>query len=312
MGRTKRQHYVPQSYLKRFSFDGTRLHTFLIKQGNSTTLTSGELKNFWKEISVSDVCVAKDYYTIDEQNAPNNNGTHAMALEKDFFQDFAEPLLLDVIDTWERLATRILTDKYPVASIRFSEEQRINLALCAFIQYHRCPRIRHHVESVDTVIKLHHKLSRQEKGLPVDPNFKGLDVAFSHADKTYLNPYLWRMFYTKLSSYCLLLRVSDNGNFFTSDNPVVIHKLGAKGCDVFNVNFYTDDFSLFFPLTPNVMLEYYCPKVFPEALSMNDTISIVSEQYEEQVNKYQYINAEKFVFSPKNDFSLFIKPNNDK
>lgn len=312
MGRTKRQHYVPQSYLKRFSFDGTRLHTFLIKQGNSTTLTSEELKDLWKDISVSDVCVAKDYYTIDEQNAPNNNGAHAMVLEKDFFQNFAEPLLLNVIDTWERLANRILTDKYTVASIRFSEEQRINLALCAFIQYHRCPRIRHQVESVDTVIKLHHKYSQQEKGLPVDPNFKSLDVAFSHADKTYLNPYLWRMFYTKLSSYCLLLRVSNNGNFFTSDNPVVIHKLGVKGNDVFNVNFYTDDFSLFFPLTPNIMLECYCPTVFPDALHMNDTMSTVTKNYEDQVNKYQYINAEKFIFSPTNDFSLFIKPNNEQ
>lgn len=81
---------------------------------------------------------------------------------------------------------------------------------------------------------------------------------------------------------------------------------------MFNVNFYTDDFSLFFPLTPNIILEYYCPSAFPDALSMNDTMSIVSKNYEEQVNKYQYINAEKFVFSPKNDFSLFIKPNNEK
>ncbi len=312
MGRTKRQHYVPKSYLKRFSFDGTLLHTFLLNPNTPSTLSEDELKEIWKDISLSDVCVSKDYYTIDEQNPHNNNGAKAMALEKGFFQDFAEPKLLDVIDTWERLANRLLADKVPVASIRFSEAQRMDLALSAFIQYHRCPRVRHHIESVDEVIKLHHKYTQQEKGLPIDPNFKSIDVAFSHADKTFLNPYLWRMFYTKLSSYCLLLRVSDNGNFFTSDNPVVIHKLGAKGYNVFNVNFYTDDFSLFFPLTPNIILEYYCPSAFPDALSMNDTMSIVSKNYEEQVNKYQYINAEKFVFSPKNDFSLFIKPNNEK
>lgn len=89
----------------------------------------------------------------------------------------------------------------------------MDLALSAFIQYHRCPRVRHHIESVDEVIKLHHKYTQKEKGLPIDLNFKSIDVAFSHADKTFLNPYLWRMFYTKLSSYCLLLRVSDNGDF---------------------------------------------------------------------------------------------------
>ena len=56
------------------------------------------------------------------------------------------------------------------------------------------------------------------------------------------------------------------------------------------------------------MLEYYNPTYFPEALKMNKTISIVDSKYENQVNKYQYINAEKFVFSYKNDFSLFLKP----
>lgn len=309
MGRTKRQHYVPKSYLKRFSFDGKLLHTFLLNPDTPTTLSDKELQTIRKDISLSDVCVSKDYYTIDEQNPHNNNGIKSMALEKDFFQDFAEPKLLDVIDTWETLANRLLTDNIPVASIRFSEAQRIDLALCAFIQYHRCPRVRHHIESIDEVIKLHHKLSQKEKGLPIDPNFKSLDIAFTHANKTYLNPFLWCKFYTKLSSYCLLLRVSDNGNFFTSDNPVVIHNLKARGNNVFNVNFYTDEFSLFFPLTPSIMLEYFCPRVFPDALSMNDTMSIVSKNYEDQVNKYQYINAEKFVFSQKNDFSLFIKPN---
>ena len=116
------------------------------------------------------------------------------------------------------------------------------------------------------------------------------------------------MFLQKILSYSLLLRVSDNGNFFTSDNPVVIHKLGVKGKDVFDVNFYRDDFSVFFPLTPNLMLEYYSPIHFPEAIKMNETISIVDVNYENQVNKYQYINAETFVFSYTNDFSLFLKP----
>lgn len=310
MGRTKRQHYVPKSYLKRFSFDGKLLHTFLINQNLQNPLLGEELKRIWKDISLSDVCLSKDYYTIDEQNPHNNFGLKAMALEKDFFQDFAEPKLSNVIDKWENEAKRFLANHSSVESMHFTEAQRYDLTLCAFIQYHRCPRVRHHIESVDEVIKLHHKISRKEKGMPIESNFKGLDVAFTHADKTYLNPYLWRMFYAKVSSYCLLLRVSENGNFFTSDNPVVIHKLGAKGTNVFNVNFFIDDFSLFFPLTPKIMLEYYCPVVFPEAMSLNNTMSMVSVDYESQVNKYQYINAEKFIFSPKNDFSLFIKPIN--
>lgn len=67
---------------------------------------------------------------------------------------------------------------------------------------------------------------------------------------------------------------------------------------------------VFYPLTPNLMLEYYNPISYPEAISMNRTVSIVDKQYEDQVNKYQYINAENIIISPKNDFSLFIKPHN--
>lgn len=37
---------------------------------------------------------------------------------------------------------------------------------------------------------------------------------------------------------------------------------------------------------------------------MDKTISIVDSAYENQVNKYQYINAERFIFSPKMIFTF--------
>ena len=282
MGNTKRQHYVPYSYLKRFSFDDTKLHTYLIKE------------DIWKDISLRDVCVTKDFYTINESNPHNNNGIKSMALEKDYFQDFVEPKLSSVINTFESLATKILTEKTQIASVQISETDKMDLVLSTFIQYYRTPRHRNIIDRVNDVIIQLQKESKFEKGESIK-DVKGLDVAYTHADKTYLNMHLWKMFLQKILSYSLLLRVSDNGNFFTSDNPVVIHKLGVKGKDVFDVNFYRDDFSVFFPLTPNLMLEYYSPIHFPEAIKMNETISIVDVNYENQVNKYQYINAETFL-----------------
>lgn len=307
MGKTKRQHYVPRTYLKRFSFDGKRLHTFLISKDIPPVINSSNYGNFVKDISLADACVSQDYYTIDETNPANNCRLSAMSLEKDFFQNFAEPKLSSIIRLFDNLANTVLSDNNPIAAIRFSAEQLYDLALSTFIQFHRSPRLRHPFESVNSIIKHILKEKRLENGLSDVNDIKGLDVAFTHADKTYLNPYLWRIFCQKLHSYCILLRVSNNGNFFTSDNPVVIHKLGVKGKECFNVNFYRDDFLIFFPLTPNLMLEYY-PANFPDALQMDKTISIVGSDYEQQVNKYQYINAEKFVFSHKNNFSLFLKP----
>lgn len=309
MGNTKRQHYVPRSYLKRFSFDGKRLHTFIFKKDIPNVLTLDNQKQFLRDISLRDVCVSEDFYTIDESNPHNNNGIGSMTLEKDYFQDFVEPKLSSVINTFERLATKILTEKKRIASIPFSQTDKMDLALSTFIQYHRTPRQRSIIDAINNVVIQYNKEFKNEKCESIE-NIKGLDVAFTHADKTFLNMGLWSVFLQKISSYCLLLRVSDNGNFFTSDNPVVIHKLGAKGNDIFNVNFYQDDFNVFFPLTPNLILEYYCPIHFPQTINMNDTISVVDVIYENQVNKYQYINAEKFVFSQTNDFSLFLKPIN--
>lgn len=308
MSKTIRQHYVPRTYLKRFSFDGKRLHTFLLKKDTPSIIGPDNHDEYMKDISISDVCVGQNYYTIDETNRHNNRGLNSMALEKDFFQDYVEPKLSSIIKSMESLADSVLKDNTPIASVRFSENQLYDLAFSAFVQYHRSPRKRNPIESVNSLIKYILKSKRKPDVPDVSNDIKGLDVAFTHADKTYLNSYLWRMFCAKISSYCMLIRVSPNGNLFTSDNPVVIHKLGAKGKDVFDVNFYQDEFSLFFPLTPKVNLEYYNPSTFPEAIMMNNTISIVDSSYENQVNKYQYINAERFVFSPQNDFSLFLKP----
>lgn len=310
MSKTIRQHYVPRTYLKRFSFDGKRLHTFLLKKDTPSVIGPENRNEYIKDISICDVCVAQNYYTIDESNKHNNRGLRAMALEKDFFQDYAEPKLSSIIQSMESLADSIVNDQTTIASVKFSEDQLYDLAFSAFVQYHRSPRQRHSIESVNSLIKYVLRSKYKQEGDNNLEDIKGLDVAFTHADKTYLNSYLWRMFCAKISSYCMLIRVSPNGNLFTSDNPVVIHKLGAKGNNIFDVNFYRDEFSLFFPLTPKIILEYYNPSVFPEAIMMDKTISIVDYDYENQVNKYQYINAEKFIFSPQKDFSLFLKPIN--
>lgn len=297
MGQTKRQHYVPRSYLKRFSFDGKLIHTYFISQDTPTILTDNELRKVWRDVSISDVCLKKDYHTV-RQHSPGNN-INPMVLEKDFFQDYAEPKFQSIIDALDGLAQEFIKNGDIVAPFNITDEQKLTLIQSIFIQYHRSPRLRRPFEEINKIIK-HWESSNGKDSL-------GMDVASTHADKTYINLFLFRAFATKLLDYSMLFRVSKNENFFTSDNPVVIHKLGTKWNDIFNVNFYKDEFSVFFPLTPYLMVEFYNPEAFPDSLIMDGTISSVDTEYENQVNKYQYINAEKTIFSYKNDFSLFLK-----
>ena len=297
MGQTKRQHYVPRSYLKRFSFDGKLLHTYFIHPDTPTVLTENELGKIWRNVSISDVCLKKDYHTVRQHT--EGNDINPMALEKDFFQDYAEPKFQSIIDTLDALAQKFIKNGDRIASFNITSEQKLRLIQSIFIQYHMSPRLRHPFEEINNFIK-HWEISNGKESL-------GMDVASTHADKTYINLFLFRAFAAKLLGYSMLFRVSNNENFFTSDNPVVIHKLDAKGSDILHVNFYKDEFSVFFPLTPYLMVEFYNTETFPESLIMDGTISIVDTEYENQVNKYQYINAEKTIFSYKNDFSLFLK-----
>lgn len=306
MGNTKRQHYVPRSYLKRFSFDGKFLHTFLIKKDYKDLQSEDTLT---KNISLADVCVEKDFYTL--KSHALKNGIDPLDLEKTFFQDYTEPKFKEIIDHFDDVAQSFLKGKKEIESINITFERKFRLLQSAFIQYHRSPKFKKSFQSISNLIDFTYRLSRTEKGLPINEDLNKFDVSYIHANKTYANPYLFKAFLYKALGYSLLLRVSDNSNFYISDNPVVIHKLGAKGEECLNVNFYVDEFSLFFPLTPYLILELYNPTYFPETLSMNDTISIVHSDYENQVNKYQYINAEKFIFSYKNDFSLFLRPVNN-
>ena len=79
MGQTKRQHYVPRSYLKRFSFDGKLLHSYFISPDTPTALTENELGKVWRDVSISDVCLKKDYHTVRQHTEGNN--INPMALE---------------------------------------------------------------------------------------------------------------------------------------------------------------------------------------------------------------------------------------
>jgi hypothetical protein len=304
MGETRRHHYVPRLYLKRFTYDGKHLHSFIIpdKQENVEL----DLAKSRRNLSVENVCVSKDFYRISPKLA--NKNIPPLSLEKNFFQDNAEKHFKRVLDILDKKALDVLENEEECKNVALYVTQDITPELflrivqMTFIQYYRTTRSREKIEEINNLIKISLK-----KGSLLEDELIGLDVPYTHADKTFANVYLFRRFLQKLSNYSMIFRISPNRNFFTTDNPVVIHKLGTVGSDILDVNFYRDEFSVYFPLTPYLMLEFYNKDVFPNASKLDGTMTFVDIEYENKVNIYQYINAKKFVFSYKDDFSLFLK-----
>ncbi len=183
MGETKRQHYVPVSYLKRFSFDEKRLYTFLIS--NSCCEPKG----------VTDVCVSKKYYTLSPETV--KLGYDPLMLEKKYFQNYAEPRLSQAIRTIENAVLDFQKHKVTSAYIDIPYETRLLLIEATFIQYYRSPRQRIVFENIGNAISCVCEQIKNHRGL-LSNDIPNPDVPYIHAEKTFLNPYLLSAFVDKL------------------------------------------------------------------------------------------------------------------
>ena len=60
-------------------------------------------------------------------------------------------------------------------------------------------------------------------------------------------------------------------------------------------------------LTNEITVEIYDSAGFPEAMKVNKTVQFSNNDYTRTLNTYQYLNAERFVFSKEGKFDLFIR-----
>ena len=79
MGKDKKQHYIPQCYLRLFSDDQKHIWTFDKKKGSEYSST------------ITDICTKNDFYTISREYVESNEGISPLSLEKGFFADWYEP-----------------------------------------------------------------------------------------------------------------------------------------------------------------------------------------------------------------------------
>lgn len=283
MGETKRHHYVPRCYLKYFSNDGTNINTFIIGENKMPN-----------PITMKGVCVQKNFYTLGEAEALNA-GVNENYIEKDFFEKQVEPQLDRTIRLFEGL--KIAIEKHG-SSGGFElpvENQRI-IAQLILIQYFRVPRARNEV-----INKLSEYLSVKE--------LADIDKVAAHASYTFLNEPFIKSLVDKLMSDYWIVRIHPGGDFYTSDNPVVVIDNGKLSNGIWDVKarIGATNTAIFYPLTNEMVLEIYDAVGFPEVALVNNTVQFSNEEYTRKLNTYQYLNAEKFVISKDGKFDLFIR-----
>ena len=282
MGETRRHHYVPRCYLKYFSSDGRNINTFII----------GEDK-LPESISMKGVCVHKDFYTLTETSI--EEGIYSNYIEKDYFEKQIEPQLDHTIRLFEGLKIRAIQEEQSIGYILPTLAERV-IAQLILSQYFRGPRARRMI-----IDELSQALSKDE--------LENLDIAKTHAAMTFLNEDLMERLTKKLLSDYWIIRIHPNGDFYTSDNPVVVidnKQLGSGRWEV-KADIGALNTAIFYPLTNEITVEIYDSAGFPEAMKVNKTVQFSNNDYTRTLNTYQYLNAEKFVFSKEGKFDLFIR-----
>lgn len=282
MGETRRHHYVPRCYLKYFSSDGRNINTFII----------GEDK-LPESISMKGVCVHKDFYTLTETSI--EEGIYSNYIEKDYFEKQIEPQLDKTIRLFEGLKIKAIEVTQSIGYELPSLAKTVITKLI-LIQYFRGPRTRKKV--IDELLETY---SEEE--------IKKMDIAKIHAAQTFFNDELMDKLTHKLMSDNWIIRVHPNGDFYTSDNPVVVidnDKLG-RGIWEVKADIGEPNTAIFYPLTNEISVEIYDSTGFPETTKINDTVQFSNDDYTRTLNIYQYLNAERFVFSKEGKFDLFIR-----
>lgn len=234
MAKDRKHHFVPVCYLNHFLQDG-HIHYYSKKRKDSNFCT------------VDAVCELPYFYLITQKS-----WWKTFEIEKDFFSANVEFPLGPMISTIEKTIKDSLSPESSYAKVIINEESRRSLASMIYIQLFRTPRFRKYYEGKKAIRKgissVTHKYTEEEVTDPV----------LVHALATYLNPSKLNKVVSYLASCQWIFRYSVDDVFLTSDNPVVwIPLKGFKGERFTLGNIDESKCFLFYPITPNIVLEIY-------------------------------------------------------
>jgi len=132
MSNNKKQHYVPQCYLRRFSADTKTV--WMYDKGLGKIIRP----------SISNICCEKDLYTITEEtvkeNAANGNNISKLCLESDFFASQWEPSYNSCLNLLDNKAKECIVKGIP--KMQLSDDEKMAFANHITVQFLRLPQIK--------------------------------------------------------------------------------------------------------------------------------------------------------------------------
>lgn len=295
-----RQHYIPKSYLKRFSDSEKSIYAY------------DKLQSKEYPASLKSVCCEDDMYSISESyikdNQEFNENINRLSLEKDFFAEKIEPMLNESIEALDIIKEEWISGK-EYYHLQFGEKKE--LALHLLILFFRHPLLKDSIikdyiriekANIDIIKCFLAKEENNESINDIEVNIECENSVF-HAQHTYMKFNELQIYADILAKNIWVFSVSEKDEFFTSDFPIIVDshvKNVVPHC--FGLAQYGG--KLTFPFSPSLLLTIYDRGYF-KAKEEDDCKFLIADDKEIIHNNiHRYLYAQRHVFSKNKDFSI--------
>jgi hypothetical protein len=298
-----KQHYIPRCYLKRFSDSDNDKSIFTYDKQQSKAYPA----------SMMSVCCEDDIYSISDSYVEKNNKEtgsqfNRLSLEHNHFANLVEPMFSKLLQSIDVIKDEWILGK---EQYRLQFKEKRELALHLVTQFFRHPQLKD--STVDDYLRIEKAgidmvkcVLAKEKG---DESINDLKIDVKceapvlHAKLTYLNDEMLMDFANAIASNIWMFLVSMNGDFYTSDFPIVVEP-HVKNVRPMYMGLAQYGGELTYPLSPSLMLVVFDRVYFKEKEEYDCTFSIADDKEIRRQNMLRYFYAKRHVFSSKKDFSL--------
>lgn len=299
MGRAnKKHHYIPQCYLRNFSYNGTKLHSY------------DKISSQIYAQNISDACQIPYFYKLSEEYIKENpiDAGKELAIECEYFANNIEPEYSKAINALIEVADRCINEKKRlILDIDFNTKKGIATFLA--IQFLRLPYIRTHtIDTFNDMMPQMLELFKQGMALETkDPKYLELNIkahcdpALEHANTTFMNEQFVDGFAEALANNYWSFLVSEKGNFYTSDFPIVVEP-HVKDVRPMYLGLTQYGAEVTFPISKNLVLAIWDKEYFADKKDSDCGFTIIDAKEERRLNYLRYFYAKRHVFSFHNDF----------
>lgn len=292
----RKQHYLPECYLKNFSFDGKGIFVY----------RKNLKENVFRQ-SISNIACEKNFYDIPEKYLLPEYSDKVQYIEKDVFAGGFEKLFSELLP---KIITNCSswTAKLPIKII--NSKERDYFAELIALQYLRLPQFRKRYweankdlqkKRADIITSFLAAQNPQFKDEKVSLEFDEKAASAYHSD--FILDESWRYkIQDQIVKKNWIYYYTDK-NVYTSDNPILL-KPHLPNSKRFIEGFAMKGVEIIFPISSKIILTIWDEEYFPESSRFNNSVVMLEDKKLREYNYYQYCFSRAEVYSSTKDFKI--------